>query len=89
MNHISSDMKKSLVKTLILNNSKICLLVDESTRIGNKETLIIFIKASIDGTSLPILFPLELIDVEKTRVMVTREKFFKKTLIGIAVTGQT
>ena len=66
MNHISSDMKKSLVKTLILNNSKICLLVDESTRIGNKETLIVFIKASIDGTSLPIMFALKLIDVEKT-----------------------
>ena len=51
VNHISSDMKKSLVKTLILKNSKICLLVDESTRIGNKETLITFIKALMEHAS--------------------------------------
>ena len=57
-------MKKGIIKTLIQNNSKIGLLVNDSRRIGNVETVTIYIKANLDGTSPSILFPLELIEVE-------------------------
>ena len=66
INHISSEMKKVLVQKIIENKSKICILIDESSRIGNKETLIVFVKASIDGVMDPISFPIDLIELEDT-----------------------
>jgi len=50
--HVSSQMK-----TIIERRSKIDVLADESTRVGNKSTLIIFVKASIDGEAAPVTFP--------------------------------
>ena len=39
-------------------------LADESTRLGQKSTLIILLKTSVDGEAAPVSFPLDLVDLE-------------------------
>jgi len=46
---VSSQMKKKLLTKIIERRSKINVLADECTRVGDKSTLIIFVKASVDG----------------------------------------
>ena len=62
--HISSHMKKKTLTKIIESRSKINVLADESTRVGDKSTLIVFLRASIDGKAAPITFPLDLVDLE-------------------------
>ena len=63
---ISNQMKHRVVKSIIENGCKISLLIDEATRIGNRETVIIFIKASVDGIMEPKVFPIDLIELNKS-----------------------
>ena len=62
--HISSHMKKKILTKIIESRSKINVLADESTRVGDKSTLIVFLRASIDGKAVPINFPLNLVELE-------------------------
>ena len=39
-------------------------MADESTTVGHKSTLIVFLKASVDGETEPIAFPLDFIELE-------------------------
>ncbi|KAJ3583825.1 hypothetical protein NHX12_015543 [Muraenolepis orangiensis] len=57
-------MKKELLKKIIENKSKIPVLADESTSVGHKSTLIVFLKASVDGDMEPIAFPLDLVELD-------------------------
>ena len=61
--HISSHMKKKTLIKIIESRSKINVLTDESTRVGDKSTLIVFLRASIDGKAAPITFPLDLVEL--------------------------
>jgi len=54
---VSSQMKKKLLTKIIERRSKINVLADESTRVGDKSTLIIFVKASVDGEAAPVTVP--------------------------------
>jgi len=54
---VSSQMKKKLLTKITERRSKINVLADESTRVGDKSTLIIFVKASVDGEAAPVTFP--------------------------------
>jgi len=54
---VSSQMKKKLLTKIIERRSNINVLADESTRVGDKSTLIIFVKASVDGEAAPVTFP--------------------------------
>ena len=62
--HISSHMKKKTLTKIIESRSKINVLADESTRVGDKSTLIVFLRASIDGKAAPITFPQDLVELE-------------------------
>ena len=62
--HISSHMKKKLLTKIIESRSKINVLADESTRVGDKSNLIVFLRASVDGKAAPINFPLDLVELE-------------------------
>ena len=62
--HISSHMKKKLLTKIIESRSKINVLADESTRVGDKSTIIVFLRASVDGKAAPINFPLDLVELE-------------------------
>ncbi|KAK1901236.1 E3 SUMO-protein ligase KIAA1586 [Dissostichus eleginoides] len=57
-------MKKELLKKIIETKSKITVLADESTSVGHKSTLIVFLKASVDGDMEPIAFPLDLVELD-------------------------
>ena len=54
--HISSHMKKKLVTKIIESRSKINVLADESTRVGDKSTLIMFLRDSVDGKERLLTF---------------------------------
>lgn len=77
ISHISLEMKKRLLSVLIEKKSKITVLVDESVRMGNKETMIIFLKASVDMDSEPTCFPLELIELDNVTAPYIKEEIFK------------
>ncbi|KAJ8252839.1 hypothetical protein GJAV_G00206160 [Gymnothorax javanicus] len=62
--HISSRMKRELLKKMIGNKSKITVMADESTSVGHKSTLIVFLRASVDGKMEPIAFPLDLVELD-------------------------
>ena len=57
-------MKKKILTKIIESRSKINVLADESTRVGDKSTLIVFLRVSIDGKAAPINFPLDLVQLE-------------------------
>ncbi|XP_060761422.1 E3 SUMO-protein ligase KIAA1586-like [Neoarius graeffei] len=77
IDHVSSQMKHELVKRIIENRSKITLLADESTSVGHKSTLIVFLKASIDGDMEPIAFPLDLIELDSLSAAHIKEKLMR------------
>jgi len=54
---VTSQMKKKLLTKIIERRSKINVLANESTRVGDKSTLIIFVKTSVDGEAAPVTFP--------------------------------
>jgi len=60
--HVSSQMIK-LTKSIV-GRSKKNVVADESTRVGDKSALIIFVKASVDGEAAPVSFPLDLVELE-------------------------
>ena len=60
-------MKKKLLTKIVESRSKVNVLADESTRVGDKSTLIVFLRASIDGKAAPINFPLDLVELESLR----------------------
>ena len=62
--HISSHRKKKILTKIIESRRKINVLADKSTRVGDKSTLIVFLRASIDGKAAPINFPLDLVELE-------------------------
>jgi len=49
--------RKKLLNKKIERRSKINVVADECTCIGDKSTLIIFVKASVDGEAAPVTFP--------------------------------
>ena len=61
--HIFSHMKKKLLTKIIKSRSKINVLADESTRVDDKSTLIVFLRANVDGKAAPTNFPLDLVEL--------------------------
>uniref|UniRef100_A0A3P9JP33 DUF4371 domain-containing protein n=1 Tax=Oryzias latipes TaxID=8090 RepID=A0A3P9JP33_ORYLA len=74
VDHVASQMKKEIMTKIIQNRSKITVLADESTNVGNKSTLIVFVKASVDGAMEPIAFPLDLVDLDSLCAAHIKEK---------------
>jgi len=56
INHIACEMRKMLVAKILSTNSKITILIDESTTLSNKSTLVIFLKAYLGGESIDYIF---------------------------------
>lgn len=67
INHISTEMKRKLCEVIINNKCKISLMMDESTTISKKSTLIIYIRTSLcnydPSSSDAFAFPLQLIEL--------------------------
>lgn len=66
--HISSEMRKSLVTKIITSMSKISIIIDESTTLSKKSTLIIYIRVCLanHGMSSPVNLYLDLIELQST-----------------------
>ena len=62
--HLSSQVKKKLLSKIIESRSKINVLVDESTSVGDKSTLTVFLRASVDSKPAPINFLLDSVELE-------------------------
>ncbi|UYV81282.1 hypothetical protein LAZ67_20000646 [Cordylochernes scorpioides] len=56
INHIACEMRKMLVAKILSTNSKITILIDESTTLSNKSTLVIFLKTYLGGESIDYIF---------------------------------
>uniref|UniRef100_H3AXD6 DUF4371 domain-containing protein n=1 Tax=Latimeria chalumnae TaxID=7897 RepID=H3AXD6_LATCH len=66
VNHIAKEMWKNVVKSLASSSSKLAVLIDESTPLNRKATLIVYLKASAEGES-PIFVFLDLVELEDQR----------------------
>ena len=64
INHAFLHMKEKLAAKIITRRYKVNALVDDFTRLGHKTTLIVILKASADGETAIVGFPLHLIELE-------------------------
>ena len=62
--HVSSQMKKKPLSKIIESKSKINILADEPVSVGDKSTLIVFPRASVDSKAASIYFPLDFVELE-------------------------
>uniref|UniRef100_H3ANW4 HAT C-terminal dimerisation domain-containing protein n=1 Tax=Latimeria chalumnae TaxID=7897 RepID=H3ANW4_LATCH len=64
-NRIAKEMQKNMVK-LVSSSSKLAVLIAKSTTLSRKATLIVYLKASVEGES-PIFMFLDLVELEDQR----------------------
>ncbi|UYV79362.1 hypothetical protein LAZ67_17002309 [Cordylochernes scorpioides] len=101
INHIACEMRKMLVTKILSTNSKITILIDESTTLSNKSTLVILLKAYLGGESIDYIF-LDLCElqcqdsenIEKELLNILykhglNEEYLKENWIAIATDGQS
>ena len=60
-------MRKTVVKEIVQSNSKISLIIDESTTISKKTNLIVYVRCCIEGVGMNSLINLflDLVELEK------------------------
>ena len=63
VDHIATDMKKKVVAKIVASESKISVLIDESTTTSNKTVLAVHIKCDM-GNGKPIFIFFDLIELE-------------------------
>lgn len=91
---ISNEMRDVIVKDIIKNNSKIVVLVDESTSLGRKACMNIFLKTVVNGSEPFFLF-LDLVELESKKadglvqtILATLEKYgFSEDWLAINFIG--
>jgi hypothetical protein len=64
VNVITKEMRKRLISRLIQSNSKFTIMVDESTMLSTKCTLIVYILSYIDA-EMPIVASLDRIELNR------------------------
>uniref|UniRef100_A0A3Q1CEU5 HAT C-terminal dimerisation domain-containing protein n=1 Tax=Amphiprion ocellaris TaxID=80972 RepID=A0A3Q1CEU5_AMPOC len=65
LDHISVEMKKKVVNDIVMNQRKLCVLIDESTTISGKSVLVIYLRSAICSEEPDTIF-FELIELEST-----------------------
>lgn len=63
ISHIAIEMKKKIVCNIVKSNSKLSVLIDESTTLSTKSTMVVYIKASISSED-PIFIFLALVELK-------------------------
>jgi len=63
VSHIANDMRKTICDKIVSAESKLCVLIDESTTISHLSVLVVYIRASVDGVSDPVFIFLDLIEL--------------------------
>ncbi|KAK0048443.1 E3 SUMO-protein ligase [Biomphalaria pfeifferi] len=66
VNHISCEMRKKLFQEIVRSNNKISLIIDESTTLSQKSTLIVYIRVCLadSGMTSPVNLFLDLVELE-------------------------
>lgn len=72
INHISNKMRKQLIARIISLNSKLSILIDESTSLSNKTTLVVYLKTYLGGNDPEYVF-LDLCELHNHK-MLNRQK---------------
>jgi len=66
IDEISSEMKKNVLKTLVVGRVPFSIMIDESTSLGQKTCLIVYIRCSVDKSCEPISFFLDILELSET-----------------------
>ena len=66
VNHISTEMRQKLVKEVVNSKSKMSLMIDESTTLSGKSTLIVYLRSCTEGTEMkePVNLFLDLVELQ-------------------------
>lgn len=99
INHIACQMRINLISKILSLDSKFSILIDESTTLSNKSTLIIYLKANLGEENIEYVF-LDLCELEsqdsenvEKQLLETlhmhglHEEYLKKNWIAIATDG--
>lgn len=65
IDHISDEMKKKVIREIIKISGKISVLIDESTTLGSKSTLIVYLKCEFSKEHSPHFLFLDLIELSE------------------------
>ncbi|XP_051997765.1 E3 SUMO-protein ligase KIAA1586-like [Xyrauchen texanus] len=65
LDHIAAEMKKKVVNDIVMNERKLCVLIDESTTIGGKSVLVVCLRSAISSEKPDTIF-FELIELQGT-----------------------
>ena len=78
VNHISCEMRKKLANEIVRSDNKISLIVDESTTLSQKSTVIVYIRVCLadSGMNSPVNLFLDLVELES----VTAQRVFDSLL---------
>jgi len=74
--HIATEMRRKLVTNIINNDSKISILIDESTSVSGLTILTVCIRAST-SESVPITFFLDMVEVPKADAANIKQELMK------------
>ncbi|XP_028592483.2 peroxisome biogenesis factor 2 isoform X1 [Podarcis muralis] len=66
LNHIADEMRKTLISNIVNSKNKISLIIDESTTVNNRITLIVSIRVVLPKHSAPVSLFLDLIELQDT-----------------------
>lgn len=64
VNHIADEMRKTLISNILNSKNKISLIIDESTTMSNKTTLIVIVRVVLPELSAPVNLFLDLVELE-------------------------
>uniref|UniRef100_A0A3P9DGL4 HAT C-terminal dimerisation domain-containing protein n=1 Tax=Maylandia zebra TaxID=106582 RepID=A0A3P9DGL4_9CICH len=65
LDHIAAEMKKKVVNDIVMNERKLCVLIDESTTISGKSVLVVCLRSAISSENPDTIF-FELIELQGT-----------------------
>lgn len=65
LDHIAAEMKKKVVNDIVMNERKLCVLIDESTTISGKSVLVVCLRSAISNEQPDTVF-FELIELQGT-----------------------
>lgn len=100
IDHISQEMRNKIAQTIIENERKISIIIDESTTVSSKSVLVICLRCALSEDSEVVSFFWDLVELESTTADVIKneilknlnsyginEDFLKKHLVGLACDG--
>ena len=64
IDHIVSNIRQKLVTNIVNTKAPLLVLVDESTSLGQKSNLIVYLRFSVDKVSEPVSVFLDIIELE-------------------------